>query len=211
MPEPTEQPATKSSRRSLGGRRAFLGLILLALTSLLWHRSYHHGDVMAVFGPSGKIGGVLSYRGQLLIAFTNIDMGAERAWTIQTLASAPEEAADLHAMLYGESTSNAGVSTMYNPIAPPAPTATLPVISQKGPFMAGRHEKNAFGIQNKWCSLVGFPHWLLLPLGFWPIATWTKRKAQLRRRKKQNRCLSCGYDLRGAESRCPECGTGIEG
>jgi len=207
MPKESEQPATQPARKSLGGRRAFLGLILLALTSLLWYRSYHHGDVMALFGPSGKIGGVLSSRGQLLFAFTNIDLGAERAWTIQTLACSPEEAADLHAMLYGDSTANVAMFGGNN--APAAPTTTLPVISKKGPFMVGRHEKNAFGVENKWCSLIGFPHWLFLPLGFWPIATWTRRKAQLRKRKRQNRCLTCGYDLRGAEVRCPECGTEI--
>lgn len=211
MPEKSEQPATQPARKSLGGRRAVVGLILLTLTSLLWYRSYHHGDVMAVFGPSGKIGGTLSCRGQLLFAFTNIELGAERAWTIQTLACNPEEAADFHAMLYGESTTSGGGlfgggNTMSNSGAS-TPTTTLPVISKKGPFMVGRHNKNAFGLENKWCSLIGFPHWLLLPLGFWPIATWTRRKAQLRKRKRQNRCLTCGYDLRGAEIRCPECGT----
>ncbi len=209
MSQTPEQPATKPAKKSLGGRRAFIGLLLLTLTSLLWYRSYHHGDVMAVFGPGGKIGGVLSYRGQLLIAFTNIDVGAERAWTIQTLAASSEEAADLHAMLYGESSPNAKMFGGNN--FPLLSTTTLPIISKKGPFIVGRHEKNAFGLDNKWCSLIGFPHWLLLPLGFWPIATWSKRRAQLRKRKKQNRCLTCGYDLRGAEIRCPECGTEIKG
>lgn len=212
MPQATEQPAEAPARKSLGGRRAFIGLILLALTSLLWYRSYHHGDVMAVLGPGGKIGGVLSYRGQLLLAFTNIDLGAERAWTIQTLASSPEEAADLHDMLCGEFPNIARNAAMFGGNNfPVAPTTTLPIISKKGLFIVGRHEKNAFGLDKKWCSLIGFPHWLLLPLGFWPIATWTRRRAQLHQRKRQNRCLTCGYDLRGAEFRCPECGTEIKG
>ena len=190
-----ERRAAEPLPRQSHGRRAIVGLLLLSLVSLLWWRSREHADVMAVFGPSGKIGGVISFRGQVLIAFTNIDMGAARAWTIQTLSASAEDGDDLRNMLTGDV---------------PAPvSSSLPVISQKYGFLVARHERDAFGLSGKWCSVIGVPHWVLLPLGAWPMLAWSVRRARLQRRKSRGWCPICGYDLHGAVERCPECGTRI--
>jgi hypothetical protein len=37
-------------------------------------------------------------------------------------------------------------------------------------------------------------------------ALMIRRYARLRRRRRLNQCLECGYDLRGGHDRCPECG-----
>ena len=35
---------------------------------------------------------------------------------------------------------------------------------------------------------------------------WSQRFLRRARRRKQGRCLTCGYDLRGSAGTCPECG-----
>ena len=58
---------------------------------------------------------------------------------------------------------------------------------------------------------IGVPYWLLVALtGAWPVWFVCRHvTAALRRadREMRGRCVACGYDLRGASSRCPECGT----
>jgi hypothetical protein len=53
---------------------------------------------------------------------------------------------------------------------------------------------------------VAFPHWsLLLALSILPaLRGWQLLRA--RRRRSENLCPQCGYDLRATPQRCPECG-----
>ena len=50
------------------------------------------------------------------------------------------------------------------------------------------------------------PHWFLLLLFLAPTIRPAARFFKQRSRIRKGRCLSCGYDLRGSPSRCPECG-----
>jgi hypothetical protein len=54
---------------------------------------------------------------------------------------------------------------------------------------------------------IAFPYWLLSILtGLLPAARITTFLRRFRR-KRADRCLACGYDLRATPDRCPECGT----
>lgn len=56
------------------------------------------------------------------------------------------------------------------------------------------------------------PVWL--PVGLlllWPVRAVVRGPWMQRRRKRRNRCVQCGYRLKGLpEPRCPECGTAID-
>jgi hypothetical protein len=54
----------------------------------------------------------------------------------------------------------------------------------------------------------GCPPWFLVLLfGFYPASAFIVRFMRLRRRRKRNQCIHCGYNLTGNVSGiCPECG-----
>ena len=50
-------------------------------------------------------------------------------------------------------------------------------------------------------------HWLLaIPLAFYPAWFFIRQRFK----KRQGLCFNCGYDLRGSEGECPECGAKID-
>jgi hypothetical protein len=53
---------------------------------------------------------------------------------------------------------------------------------------------------------VGFPAWFVALLGATPLAIRYGAKRRRSRRVAQGKCARCGYDLRGSEGNCPECG-----
>lgn len=54
-----------------------------------------------------------------------------------------------------------------------------------------------------------FPWWILiLILSMLPFRALLLA-LRIRKRKRQNLCVHCGYDLRHSKDRCPECGTAI--
>jgi len=54
---------------------------------------------------------------------------------------------------------------------------------------------------------IHLPFWLLLLLSVPLPAMWLKRRRSLpHRRRRFGLCVHCGYDLRGVDARCPECG-----
>jgi hypothetical protein len=167
-----------------------LGLLFAAAICLLGWHSEKHCDVLAVFGPGGKVGGVVFLQGQVWLVISNIDM--DEPWTARTLSTSQAEGLVLRQVLVEG-----------NPFASP-PT---PDVASYGPFFLASYHKDAFGLPGKWCTTTGGPIWILLPLGAWPLATWVFRRLRLRRRTRRGWCPTCGYDLQGAPtSLCPECG-----
>jgi hypothetical protein len=53
---------------------------------------------------------------------------------------------------------------------------------------------------------ISLPFWLPVCLLSPPIVLYLRAVLVRRRRIRTNRCLSCGYDLRGSTGACPECG-----
>jgi hypothetical protein len=189
MPEEIVQP--RRVKRSLGGRRAMLGLLFGVAICLLWWHSEKHCDVLAVFGPGGKVGGVVFLQGQVWLVISNIDI--DEPWTARTLSASREEGLVLRQFLVEG-----------NLVAAPS----TPVITSHGPFFLSSYHKDAFGLLGKWCSTAGAPVWVLLPLGILPLAPWMFRRTRLWRRNRRGWCRYCGYDLQGVQpdARCPECG-----
>jgi len=185
-----DQPRLRA--RSLGGRRASLGLFFILIVSLLGWHSMEHCDGLAIFGPGGRIGGVVFFEGDVWLVMTNISAGEH--WTAQTVSASPQDGESLRHLL-----------TRGTPAMPPR---WAPSLAERGRFFVASQRKDAFGIPGKWCSAAGAPVWVLLPLGIWPLATWSFRRGRLWRRNRRGWCRQCGYDLQGVQpgARCPECG-----
>ena len=53
---------------------------------------------------------------------------------------------------------------------------------------------------------LSLPYWSFSVVGGVLPAWWAMKRARRRPALSDNRCLKCGYDLRGSPDRCPECG-----
>ena len=74
-------------------------------------------------------------------------------------------------------------------------------LSHKNSVNGTRHDEYWHAIVPSWFAVIVFG---LLP-GF-RLWTWNRQ----RKRKRDNLCLKCGYDLRESPDRCPECGAAVD-
>src|SRR6185503_5581612 len=164
--------------RSLGGLSALIGLTIAALLAFLCLRSHKQAHALFLFAHQGKAAAVVSLDGQILIGATNIPFGPSRAWTAQTVTTTSDEMRQLR---------EAALDT--------------PSKKQAARFALAANFNDAFGVKGAWCRLIAFPHWLAITLALLPSLRWSQRRLTRRRRRLHQRCLECGYDLRGAHDR----------
>src|SRR5206468_2813438 len=157
----------------------------LAGLAWLWFHGHRGSDLLAAFGPQGRVGGVISSRGRLLFVVTNVELGAERAWTAEARAISLDDADKLGELV-----------------------TDTPLTAGRWGFAVGRKGKDAFGLAERWCTFVGVPSWAVMLLPLLIVGSWARSRARLHRRRRRGWCLNCGYDLRGGGGVCPECGVG---
>jgi hypothetical protein len=64
-----------------------------------------------------------------------------------------------------------------------------------------RHGASPF---NTWA--VALPFWFLITITAICPILWLRKTLRLRRRRRRQQCIHCGYDLRASPDVCPECG-----
>jgi hypothetical protein len=64
------------------------------------------------------------------------------------------------------------------------------------------------GNQNNWAytQQIKIPAWSIVALTAILPAIWLSRHRRASHRRRNNKCPTCGYDLRATPTRCPECG-----
>lgn len=166
---------------------AVLSLLLLAGVVLLWVRSRHACDAAVLFLPGeGRAQVGASHRGRLLVVFTRVPFGPDRAASMVSLSSpvghAEEELAGLA-----------------DP--PNVDHGRWGFRFSRGDGVIARPDAHGRYL------LVSAPHWLFVVLLSITPIFWIAGLVRHWRWKRTGRCLHCGYDLRASEgSVCPECG-----
>lgn len=170
-----------------GGIAAFTMVILVGLallTAFVWARSWRVGATYSVAGALGDVEIVCGH-GHLAVLRVQDD-APPHGWFVRKY-EANEPAGSLWFAQYLKAREDLG----------------------KGSFRwaEGMTAGNGYSF-----SLLELPFWLVVAvLLALPLARGTAklgRTMRRRRRMRENRCVACGYDLRGSSGRCPECGAG---
>ena len=167
---------------------AFLSLLLLAAVTSLWVRSKHACDAAVLFLPGegkAQVGG--SFHGKLYLVFTRVPFGPERAGSMLTTSGPADQTLEEVALLADRPAVDQGRWGFR--FARGAGTMHLP--EARGKYL-----------------LVAAPHWVLAVLLSIPPLLWIRGLVRHWRWRRTGRCLHCGYDLRGSDGACPECGAG---
>jgi hypothetical protein len=184
--------ANPSSQSRLWPRRVPVLLAWLIVSSFFawtWRRSYGGADILAFFDRSGQVHGVMSYRGNLVVASTTLQLDPQRALSLKAMPVSMEDGDYLYTKIFTEAAAHQAWFQFGWSEMPSGKIASMPEAS--------------------WWT-ASFPHWLpsavcwLLTLRH--IRRFTLRIPE-RKRRRRGQCIDCGYDLQGIEGdRCPECG-----
>ena len=107
-------------------------LVLLFLMVWLYWRSDRHADALIVFGPEGRVQGLMACARRLILFVSNVPVDG-RAWRV-TLASSER---DIGITFWGQLSSAASFKRRF------------------GAFAWERQPVDAFGLPGRWGSVVG--------------------------------------------------------
>lgn len=165
---------------------AILSLLLLCATAWCWRGSYRDAQGLVLLLDKGRASGIISTRGVLRFAWTDLLLDDRRAWTIQTFTIPDDQAQVLEEMI-----------------------VSAPNHSARWKSFSFARGESLGDVRTRHVS-VSIPHWLAVALlAILPIRRLLLVWRQWRRQR-NNQCLACGYDLRESKDRCPECGAAIK-
>jgi hypothetical protein len=182
-----------------------LAVTPLVLLAIGWAGTARRSYYVAGFTPSGAVQGIATHHGRLILAFSNVSFGRERGLTALSDGLSPDEFDDTYQLVYDASQNKRerwgfGYVDEHVPadnggtgVRPPnnrmssVSTAVIPTAVSHMAFVV--------------------PLWAATLVCILPPTGIAIRGLRRWRRWRGGKCLCCGYDLRGSEGRCPECGT----
>jgi len=173
-----------------------LGLLLLITSVTLWVRSFQHVDGVALFDRAGQLHGIASDRGTILLFTSDIPFGHDKAWSAEPFSVAQSDFRSFDEYLY-------------NKTALKLKWAGFKVCSASYALTDANANTGVVTTVATWpYQGLTIPDWLLIAILAVPTFRSIRGVWVRRRRKARGLCIGCGYDLRGAPGRCPECGRG---
>ena len=181
-------------------------IVLAVMVCVLWWRSRTKVDAFMLFvAGDGRAQVLASSGGRVCIALTNIGFGRDRAWT--AMCGSSGEVPEII---------TSGLDVTRIQIYPPADPAK--VAAGASPFgdgylgftFASSQTAVLPELSNSQVVYALVPHWAIMVLLLaWSLWRLFGPAAQRHRRLRKGQCVSCGYDLRASQGRCPECGAEI--
>jgi hypothetical protein len=179
-----------------------------------WWRSYGRADVGFVYLWGGRVQTISSARGGIGVSISNLACGGQRAFTVDWTGSDLVEWGELQRHWSVFPVAKHGTDVVAARFLTGREGSNWPGTEYRWWRLSyttsqrpqGPHSKTVADVPGAWqCSAVA-SYWLVLAVGVLPALRPVLRWNRARRRRRQGRCVCCGYDLRATPERCPECG-----
>ena len=171
------------TRTPRGRRLAVLGLVAATLIVAAQVRGFWRSDTLAAVSPAGSLYAVGHHRGRMLLLWSDGPVEEPGGARLHLQAS-PPKSIDL---------------TLPRRLQPRFTRPLSFVIEDVDLFVPTGPASSLVA--------VAVPAWALLLVALLGPARRVAIVLRERRRFMRGRCVACGYDLRGADGQCAECGT----